>query len=280
MSNKVLVIGDSCNDVFVYGECHRLCPDAPVPVFKPTVTKSTLGMAGNVFKNLEALGAKVHIITQREEINKTRYVHERTNQMFLRVDTGEQYIERLTLERLQLVPWSDYDAVVVSDYDKGFLTADILEYIGKNHPLTFIDTKKHLDSWIEHFTYLKINENEVETNDDFSKYSSYYLRKSQDKTIVTLGSRGAQFKGQTFSVASTEIKDTTGAGDTFLAALVHMYCEIKDLPTRDPEFNFAYEEAINTSIRYANYMATMAVQEKGTSIIKKEWMTEFDKGSW
>ena len=32
---KILVIGDSCHDVFVYGKCDRICPEAPVPVFTP-----------------------------------------------------------------------------------------------------------------------------------------------------------------------------------------------------------------------------------------------------
>jgi len=32
---KILVIGDSCKDVFIYGKANRLCPEAPVPVFIP-----------------------------------------------------------------------------------------------------------------------------------------------------------------------------------------------------------------------------------------------------
>ena len=28
---KILVIGDSCKDVHIYGKCERMCPDAPVP---------------------------------------------------------------------------------------------------------------------------------------------------------------------------------------------------------------------------------------------------------
>ena len=32
---KILVIGESCRDIFHYGECNRLCPGTPVPVFNP-----------------------------------------------------------------------------------------------------------------------------------------------------------------------------------------------------------------------------------------------------
>ncbi len=45
---KVLVIGDSCKDVFVYGSCDRMAPAAPVPVFIPQYLKDNKGMAGNV----------------------------------------------------------------------------------------------------------------------------------------------------------------------------------------------------------------------------------------
>ena len=37
--NKILVIGDSCTDIFIYGECNRICPEAPVPVFNPIKVK-------------------------------------------------------------------------------------------------------------------------------------------------------------------------------------------------------------------------------------------------
>ena len=34
--SSILVIGDSCTDIFVYGKTDRICPEAPVPVFNPT----------------------------------------------------------------------------------------------------------------------------------------------------------------------------------------------------------------------------------------------------
>ena len=48
---RILVVGDSCKDVFVYGKVNRLTPEAPVPVFNPTVTKTNDGMARNVSNN-------------------------------------------------------------------------------------------------------------------------------------------------------------------------------------------------------------------------------------
>ena len=73
-SMKILVIGDSCVDNFVYCDISRLCPEAPVPVLQPINTVTNAGVAGNVVRNLIALGAEVELITNEINIRKTRYV--------------------------------------------------------------------------------------------------------------------------------------------------------------------------------------------------------------
>ncbi len=75
---KILVIGDSCTDVFVYGQIDRLCPEAPVPIFQPVSQKQNGGMARNVKNNLVALGADVHIISNDNGMKKVRYVDANT----------------------------------------------------------------------------------------------------------------------------------------------------------------------------------------------------------
>ena len=66
---KILVIGDVCDDVFIYGVCERLCPEAPVPVFKPTKSTRNLGMAGNVYNNLLSLDVNlVDIVSNKEKM--------------------------------------------------------------------------------------------------------------------------------------------------------------------------------------------------------------------
>ena len=59
----ILVIGESCLDVFHYGECLRLCPEAPVPVFKSIRTSENGGMAMNVYQNVLQMGSPAEIIT-------------------------------------------------------------------------------------------------------------------------------------------------------------------------------------------------------------------------
>ena len=48
---KILVIGDSCTDVFIYGHSSRMCPEAPVPIFEQSRTVTNDGMAGNLRAN-------------------------------------------------------------------------------------------------------------------------------------------------------------------------------------------------------------------------------------
>ena len=87
---KVLVIGDSCVDKFIYCKVERICPEAPVPVLNPLSTTSNPGMAGNVVINLQSLGLEVDIITNENNITKTRFVDNRSGQMVIRLDENDK----------------------------------------------------------------------------------------------------------------------------------------------------------------------------------------------
>ena len=65
---KILVIGDSCIDKFIYCEINRICPEAPVPILKPLYETTNEGMAGNVVANLKSLGAEVDLVTNPSQI--------------------------------------------------------------------------------------------------------------------------------------------------------------------------------------------------------------------
>ncbi len=96
-NNKVLVVGEICYDIFIYGSSSRLCPDVPAPVFKARKEVRNEGMAGNTIRNLESLGHEVDSITQINPITKTRYVDEKLNYTFLRVDEGEDNVDTCLL---------------------------------------------------------------------------------------------------------------------------------------------------------------------------------------
>ena len=60
---KILIIGESCMDIFHYGICKRLTPEAPVPVFNSTNIIKNGGMAMNVYNNINILVKNVDIHT-------------------------------------------------------------------------------------------------------------------------------------------------------------------------------------------------------------------------
>jgi len=63
MNKDILIIGESCRDIFVYCDCTRLCPDIPVPALKVLHQKENEGMAKNVQRNIVSLGGDCDIIT-------------------------------------------------------------------------------------------------------------------------------------------------------------------------------------------------------------------------
>ena len=245
---KVLVIGDSCKDVYVYGECDRMCPDAPVPVFIPKFQRENKGMAGNVYENLISLGAECEIVTNQNEITKTRYVEEKTNHMIVRIDSGEEKIQKSN--NLHLIDLESYNAVVISDYDKGFLTVADIEYIATHHHTVFLDTKKLLGDWSRHVKFIKINEVEYNKTKHLIENKNWL----EEKLIITIGSRGCLHRDKIFPVSKVEVKDFSGAGDSFLAGLV---------------FNYIKNKNIYDSIVFANECATKVVQRRGVNLINE-----------
>lgn len=249
---KILVIGETCIDTFIYGSVNRICPEGPVPILEESYSNTTKGMATNVYNNLNNiinhLGLKFEtsLITNTEYSQKTRYVDSDSNQLILRVDTDSR--EHIKMRDLLNINFSQFDAVIVSDYDKGFLSDDDLKYIALKSKLSFLDTKKKCClSWAEKFDFIKINEKEYREN-GFIKDSNY-LKK---KLIVTQGARGCSFNGEKFPLEKqVEVRDVSGAGDTFLAAIVP---------------NYLYLHSMYRAIRTANDYCGIVVSKKGVSL--------------
>lgn len=215
--SKILLVGDSCYDYYHYGRVNRISPEAPIPIFDFEYVTKKRGMTSNVYDNLKALGADVHIITAFFE-NKRRYIDLKTGQQLLRVD---EKINAETYENVEGKLFDDYDTLVISDYDKGFLTYEDIEGLIKKFKFknVFIDTKKRdlaRFSGSTAHTHIKINEHE------YSKAIS-----SHESLIVTHGSEKIVWNGihgvSKYQPPKVDIHDVCGAGDTFLAALAYSY---------------------------------------------------------
>lgn len=247
---NILIIGDSCIDKWIYGECKRLSPDGPVPVLVPINEKTNTGMAGNVNDNVLALIKKldlnvnVDFITNESGVLKTRYVDKKSNQLILRVDTGDSEVKHYDITNL---PDKVYDIVIISDYNKGFLSKSDIQYICKKYNNVFIDTKKPLGKWINDIDFIKINHIEYENSLNLFKEKDI-----KDKLIVTLGHKGCRYMGNIYPVEKVEVKDMVGAGDTFISALC---------------IEYLISNNIHNAIKFANECATKVVQLKGVNII-------------
>jgi len=248
---KVLVIGDSCIDRFVYGVCDRLSPEAPVPVLNHVETKEMPGMAGNVAKNVEAFTKNITIISQESKSIKTRYVDIKSNQQIIRFDTEinanrdfDIFIAGKTQETNDTLV-NDYDVVILSDYNKGFLRQEqICRFTEKLSKMIYVDSKKDDISCFKN-AIIKLNQKEFDV--------AAATLNSSSTIVKTMGVRGASCNGQIFPGERVEVFDVSGAGDTFLVAFAIYHTITKD---------------IACAIKFANKCSAIAVQNKGTYAIK------------
>lgn len=240
---KALVIGEICEDIFIYGDSKRLSPEAPVAVLNPTETTYNSGMSGNVVENLKSLSDDIIVYHwhQNEKVTKTRFVDKKSNHMFLRVDEGEDNIVPMNFSHEVLGDLDKFDFVIVSDYDKGFLNESWLKMIARKSKLSILDTKKKLSKEVvESFTFVKLNEYEIKNNSDLQDC---------ENIIVTLGSKGAKFNNKIYeSPNPKDTIDVSGAGDTFTASFILEYHRTND---------------IDRSIIFANDMASIVVSKRG-----------------
>ncbi len=237
---KVLLLGDSCEDEYIYGRCTRLSPEAPVPVLDYAKIQTKPGMAANVCLNLQSFNMDITFLTNSEKIVKTRFIDEKSNQHILRVD-NEEKVKPL------LVPVStgNFDAIVISDYNKGYLSTEkIFDIVESASCPVFIDSKKSILPNKPN-CFIKINDVEYEKLDDYNI----------DNLIVTKGSEGCIYKQTLYPAEKVNVYDVVGAGDTFLAALVYGYITTNN---------------IDESLMMGNRAAAIAVQQPGTYILTEE----------
>lgn len=240
---KILLIGDICIDEYQYGTVTRISPEAPVPVFVPDTHIVKEGMAGNVKNNLEALGCKVLLKTNTDSqgkiSKKVRYIDKKSKQHIIRIDEDRR-CPPLDREFMSSEELDQFDAIVISDYDKGAVSYELVESIIKktNTPI-FIDTKK-TDLAAFNGCYVKINKLERQLAKTLP--DNKFL-------IVTHGDNGVVYDQEHFhGIPAGDVTDVCGAGDTFLSALTYKFVETNN---------------IREAIKFANKAAAITVQHIG-----------------
>ena len=244
---KILLIGEICKDVYVFGSVNRLNPEAPVPILKKIKKDSKYGMAGNVFKNIQGMigsNTKINFYSNdHEDIKKIRFIDKKSKYQIMRYDI-EKEIDHLKFDEIEKL---DYDVIVISDYNKGFLNSGLITRIVKKfkNSKIFVDTKRK-DLSVFKNCVLKVNERE---------YNESYSYPSSSEVIVTLGDKGCNHNGKTYATKKVDVHDVCGAGDVFLAALVVRWLETKD---------------IGKSIKTANNCAALSVTKLGCYTLTRE----------
>jgi D-beta-D-heptose 7-phosphate kinase/D-beta-D-heptose 1-phosphate adenosyltransferase len=161
-SLHVLVVGDAMLDVYVRGHASRLCPEAAVPILDFEERVETPGGAANTAVNLQALGAKVSLLSvvgrdrdgqrlcdsltrrgidtrhvlvhpQRRTLVKQRVVAE--SQLVVRIDEGDTRDlpapDEFTLAARLRAAWPKCDAIVLSDYGYGVIGPEMIAMLAE-----------------------------------------------------------------------------------------------------------------------------------------------------
>ena len=193
-SKKVLVVGDSMIDAYMWGEINRISPEAPVPVVEVKKHESRLGGAANVALNLQSLGATpmlcsvigddnksslfkelmkdaslstkgLLITNERRTTLKTRVIADNKHQVRIdEEDTNPITVETQFLSLIQKLI-TDVDVVILQDYNKGVLTSKVITAVIKfantqNIP-TIVDPKKKNFHTYKDCTIFKPNLSEI-----------------------------------------------------------------------------------------------------------------------
>ena len=245
---NVILIGDSCIDEYHYGSVDRLSPEAPVPIFVSKRVETKRGMAANVKINLKTLGVNVRSYFGAESV-KTRMIDEKSKQHILRIDKDAS-CEALDFKNIHFD--DSVDAFIVSDYNKGFVSYQLIESLISLGKPVFIDTKK---TDLKRFegAFVKINSLEF-ANAKSLPTNTIVTMGEHGAMIVTVSERGAVWDQRTYDAPKIEIADVCGAGDTFLASFAYMYLITSDI---DSSIAFAIKAASVTVQHIGVYTPTL-----------------------
>ncbi|MGE5270508.1 MAG: bifunctional D-glycero-beta-D-manno-heptose-7-phosphate kinase/D-glycero-beta-D-manno-heptose 1-phosphate adenylyltransferase HldE [Thiohalocapsa sp.] len=309
---RILCLGDVMLDRYTYGDSERISPEAPVPVLLVKRRQDMLGGAGNVARNIAALGGKAvllglvgqdaagedvraliagtpllvdrSIVTRRRRtVCKTRYLA--GHQQLLRIDEEETHAlddaEEAALLAALASALPEVDAVVLSDYGKGALSAAVVggaiaQAKGLGMPV-YVDPKSEDFRRYRGATCITPNQRElalaarmpVDSDAEIIAAAGSVLRQAEAAAILATRSE----KGMVLVEAggavhleaarAREVFDVSGAGDTVIAVLALAGAAGYPLPQ---------------AMRLANAAAGIAVSKLGTATVElDELMLELSR---
>jgi len=295
---NILVIGDLILDHYIWGKVNRISPEAPVPVVEVTREEFLLGGAANVAHNIVSLGGKAAVIgiggqdiagealmnilrnkgvnvdgiftENRPTTVKTRVIAH--NQQVVRFDREDRkYVDGKILKGILGYINSvlqQYDAVILSDYQKGMISSELIRDIVKKAKSRGMFIA--VDPKVGHFEFYKgvslITPNvmeassgsNIEIRDDRTLLmagKSLMKRLSCKAVLITRGEQGMSLfeKNRVTHIPTVarKVYDVTGAGDTVISAFALAY---------------ASGAGMEGAAVLANHAAGIVVAEVGTAV--------------
>ncbi|MDD5166770.1 MAG: PfkB family carbohydrate kinase, partial [Candidatus Omnitrophica bacterium] len=181
---NILIIGDLILDEYIWGNAERISPEAPVPVVWADKREFIPGGAANVANNIRSLDGKVSIVgvigqdknadillselkKRKIDVKGVFVEPKRHTTVKTRILAGHQQIVRVDWEHTHSLPQElnkgilrfieknldDFDAIIIEDYGKGVVNAELLEELvgltERNKKIITVDPKE------EHFQYYR-----------------------------------------------------------------------------------------------------------------------------
>jgi len=296
--HRVLVLGDIMLDRYLRGRAERISPEAPVPVVKVEAEQIKLGGAANVATNLWALGdrpllvgligADANAALVRAELARMNFddtglveTRDRPTSVKTRVIAGTQQVVRVDreddtetdgplagriLERFQTL-LEGADAVVISDYGKGTLSAEVVDravHAARARGLfVAVDPKETHFHRYRDVSILTPNHHEAcfaagrKVKDEAGLHEigrQLLERLSAEYLLITRGEQGMTLFSSSseplhIPTVAQHVYDVTGAGDTVIATLTAAVAGGLEVPD---------------ACRLANVAARRAIAEVGT----------------
>ncbi len=282
---NIVVVGDIMLDEYWNGTSNRISPEAPVPIVDGISVSHVLGGAANVALTSRVFCSKVTslgcvgydnasmIITKKMTENDVKfnfsYSYENKTISKIRIMSDSHQLVRVDhgniaypyTNKLENVP----DVIIVSDYNKGTIHNEYLEYLMDFGVPVIVDPKG--TDWSKYNGAYCLTPNKKEFEEVYGEFSvdralQAVIELDLQGILVTLGADGMYWVGKdgwNFKLESEakEVFDVTGAGDTVIAT-----------------FASFLHEGVESAMRKANRAAGVVVGKVGTSIPTYEDVVE------
>lgn len=306
----VLVVGDIMLDHFIWGKVARISPEAPVPVVDVQTENIMLGGCANVLNNIHAIGGRVlgtgvvgademgerlcqEFLARRIDTGGVIVEKERPTTLKTRVVAHGQQIVRFdresrapaaedSIERIIAYVESRLDrigAIVISDYNKGLITQDLLDGIRKvvagRKLVVCVDPKRDDFSFYRGFDVITPNHHEagralgreINNEADLGRTGAILMERFDFKAVlITRGEEGISLfeKGNPlvhtpFPTEAREVFDVTGAGDTVVGVFA---------------LALAAGASFKEAAALANHAAGIVVGKVGTATVSREELSK------